>query len=143
MITAQQRPVSRRHFLGVLGALTLGAAALAACGNTATATTGAASGGAGGEVPNGTYGGSISQTFATVAGGAYTLNYWVGEQQGDDPGQILRATITSGAQTLTQDTTPTGSWAEATISFVASGSTATVTFLDATPAGGGGGIVSR
>lgn len=64
MIAAQQQPVSRRHFLGLLGAMTLGTAALAACGNTATATTGAASGGAGGEVSNGTYGGS--KFFGTV-----------------------------------------------------------------------------
>jgi len=66
MMAAWQRPVSRRRFLGALGALTLGTAALAACGTTATATTGAASGGAGGAVPNGTYGGTkFSGTVAT------------------------------------------------------------------------------
>lgn len=59
MITAQQRPVSRRHFLGLLGAMALGAATLAACGNTA-------SGGAGGEVSNGTYGGSKFTSAVTA-----------------------------------------------------------------------------
>lgn len=58
MMAAWQRPVSRRRFLGALGALTLGTVALAACGTTATATTGTASGGAGGVVSNGTYGGT-------------------------------------------------------------------------------------
>jgi len=58
MMAAWQRPVSRRRFLGALGALTLGTVALAACGTTATATTGTASGGAGGAVSNGTYGGT-------------------------------------------------------------------------------------
>jgi uncharacterized cupredoxin-like copper-binding protein len=62
MITAQQQPVSRRHFLGLLGALTLGTAALAACGNAATATTG----GAGGEVSNGTYGGAKFTSAVTA-----------------------------------------------------------------------------
>jgi uncharacterized cupredoxin-like copper-binding protein len=62
----QEQPVSRRRFFGMLGTLALGAAALAACGNTATATTGSVSGGAGGEVPNGTYGGSKFSSAVTA-----------------------------------------------------------------------------
>ena len=59
MIATQQQPVSRRHLLGMLGAMTLGMAALAACGNTA-------SGGTGGEVSNGTYGGSKFTSAVTA-----------------------------------------------------------------------------
>jgi hypothetical protein len=90
---------------------------------------------------NGSSGGSISQTFATTPGATYTLSYSVAEQQGDDPGQIMRATITNGAQVLTADNTglSLGFLAGAPLSFVAKGSSATVTFTDATPSGSGGG----
>jgi hypothetical protein len=89
---------------------------------------------------NGTYGGAVSQTFATVAGAAYTVNYSVAEQQGDDPSQDLRAIVFNGAQTLTTDNSPlTLSFVAGTpLSFIASGSSVTLEFLDATPAGGGG-----
>lgn len=69
-MAAWQRPVSRRRFLGALGALTLGTVALAACGTTATGT---ASGGAGGVVSNDTYGGTkfsgavVAQKVAVAA----------------------------------------------------------------------------
>ena len=86
---------------------------------------------------NGSSGGSISQDFATVAGRTYTLRYSVAEQQGVDASQVLRATVTSGAQVLSRDANPTSSWVQQSLSFVASDSTATVTFLDATPPGGG------
>jgi hypothetical protein len=89
---------------------------------------------------NGTYGGSVSQTFATVAGASYTVNYSVAEQQGDDPSQDLRAIVLNGAQTLTVDNSPLGLsfLAAAPISFTANGTSVTLEFLDATPAGGGG-----
>ncbi len=89
---------------------------------------------------NGTSGGSISQTFATVVGGSYTLNYSVAEQQGDSTDQVLRAIINNGAQALTADngSLTLGFLAGGPITFIATGSSATVTFLDATPAGGGG-----
>lgn len=89
---------------------------------------------------NGTYGGSISQSFATVAGTIYTVKYFTGEQQGDDPAQIMRAIITNGAQTLTADNTKLamGFSAGAPIKFTATGNSATLTFFDATPAGFGG-----
>ncbi len=66
MMAEWHGPVSRRRFLVLAGGAALGAAALAACGNTATATTGSASGGAGGEVPNGTYGGSKFSSAVTA-----------------------------------------------------------------------------
>jgi hypothetical protein len=90
---------------------------------------------------NSTQGGSLSQTFATQVGGFYTLTYWVAEQQGDDSGQILRATIDNGGVLSSQDNASLPSIFQQglSISFTATGSHATVTFLDATPAGGGGG----
>lgn len=90
---------------------------------------------------NGTYGGSISQTFATTAGATYSVNYLVAESQGDDPTQVLQAILVNGAQSLTQNNTALtmGFLAGKSITFTAAGPTATLTFLDATPAGDGGG----
>jgi hypothetical protein len=89
---------------------------------------------------NGAHGGSLSQTFATVAGGTYMVAYSVAEQQGDDASQVLRAILTNGVQVLSQDNTglTLSFLAGAPISFIALGNSATLTFLDATPAGGGG-----
>ena len=89
---------------------------------------------------NGSSGGSISQSFATVVGGSYTLTYSVAEQQGDDSSQILRAIINNGAQTLSADngSLTLGFLSGAPLTFIASGASATVTFFDATPVGGGG-----
>ncbi len=90
---------------------------------------------------NGTYGGMLSQTFATVAGATYTVAYSTGEQQGDDSAQILRAIVRNGIQTLTADNIhlSLGFTSGAPITFNATGSSATLSFLDATPAGFGGG----
>lgn len=88
---------------------------------------------------NGTYGGSISQTLATVAGAAYTVNYFVAEQQGDDPIQNLRAIVFNGAQTLTANNSSLAQSfvAGAPLTFTANGTSVTLEFFDATPAGGG------
>ena len=90
---------------------------------------------------DGFVGGSLSQSFKTVAGGSYTLSYSVAEQQGDDPSQVFRATITDGTSTYSVDNSAlTLSFLAGTpISFTAAGTSATLTFLDATPVGGGGG----
>ncbi len=89
---------------------------------------------------NGTYGGSITQTFATTPGAQYTISYLVAESQGDDPAQVLEAILVNGAQTLTEDNSAlTMSFlAGKSITFTATGASATLTFLDATPAGYGG-----
>ena len=89
---------------------------------------------------NGTYGGEISQTFATTPGGVYTVTYSVAEQQGDDSSQVMRAIVQNGIQTLSQDNggLNLGFLAGAPITFTALGTSATLSFLDATPAGGGG-----
>ena len=57
MMTEWHGLVSRRRFLALAGGAALGAAALAACGTSANAAAGP-TGGGGGDVPNGTYGGS-------------------------------------------------------------------------------------
>ena len=89
---------------------------------------------------NGTYGGEISQTFATVPGGVYTVSYSVAEQQGDDSSQIMRAIVQNGLQTLSQDNTglTLAFLSGAPITFTALGNSATLSFMDATPPGGGG-----
>jgi len=89
---------------------------------------------------NGAYGGSISQTFATVAGGVYTVTYSVAEQQGDDSSQVMRAIVKNGIQTLSQDNggLTLSFLAGGPITFTALGTSATLTFLDATAPGGGG-----
>lgn len=89
---------------------------------------------------NGTYGGSIFQTFNTVVGSSYTVTYAVAEQQGNDPSQVMRAIVSNGAQTLSADNTnlTLGFLAGTAITFVAQTDLTTLTFLDATPAGGGG-----
>ena len=89
---------------------------------------------------DGTNGGSLTQTFATAPGRTYTVSYFVAEQQGDDPTQDMQAILTNGAQQLTADNTALPSVFQhgKSISFTASGTSATIEFLDATPAGGGG-----
>jgi|GEM_PF-2249150 len=89
---------------------------------------------------NGTYGGSISQSFATTPGTIYTVAYSTGEQQGDDAAQIMRAIVNNGAQTITADNTALamGFSAGKAITFTALGNSATLTFFDATPKGAGG-----
>jgi Protein of unknown function (DUF642)/PEP-CTERM motif len=88
---------------------------------------------------NDTSGGSISQHFATVAGGLYTVNYSVAEQQGDSADQVMRATVVNGLQTLSTDNgaLTLGFLPGTTLTFIATGSSATLTFFDATPPGGG------
>ncbi|MEO8811620.1 MAG: PEPxxWA-CTERM sorting domain-containing protein [Caulobacteraceae bacterium] len=90
---------------------------------------------------NGTNGGSISQTFAVTAGDTYTIRYSVAEQQGDDATQVLEASVVAGGGTTTADNSAlTLSFLAGTpLTFTAVGNTATLTFLDATPAGDGAG----
>jgi len=90
---------------------------------------------------NGAIGGSLFQTFDTIAGQIYTINYYAAEQQGDDPLQNLQATLTNGLETITQDNLGLSSafTLGGPIVFTAQGSSATITFLDATASGNGGG----
>ena len=88
---------------------------------------------------NGTHGGSIYQDFRTVVGTTYTVTYSVAEQRGHDATQKLRAMITNGNQTVLKDNIDlSGRFAAgAPITFTARSSLTRITFLDATPAGGG------
>ena len=87
----------------------------------------------------GTVGGSLYQDFATIIGDTYTVNYSVAEQQGDDPTQVLRAILTNGAQTITKNNTGLGLSFQSgkSITFTATSALSEITFLDATPVGGG------
>ena len=89
---------------------------------------------------NGSVGGAISQSFLTTAGATYNLSYLVGQQQGEDVGQILRATIDLGASSWSVDNAISGLGFTSGLglSFVGDGGMATLTFMDATASGGGG-----
>ena len=82
-----------------------------------------------------TYGGSLTQTFDTVAGQAYTVAWQEAEIQGDNTAQDLKATVVNGSQTFSNDFNPSvvGQLVNDSIGFTAQGSSATITFLDATP----------
>ena len=89
-----------------------------------------------------TSGGSLSQTFATTVGTIYTLDYSVAEMFADAPAQNMRATIDNNGTTLSVDNSHLNLGAfvhGAGLSFTATGSSATVTFLDTTPPAGGSG----
>lgn len=89
---------------------------------------------------NGTNGGSVSQTIATVAGHAYRLSLWTAEQQGDDPTQlfnVLLKTTLGGTYSFTIGNL-TSTFTETTQDFFPDSAT-TITISDATPAGGGAG----
>src|SRR5579859_1125083 len=92
---------------------------------------------------NGSYGGSISETFAVTPGTTVNLTYQVAEQQGVDPSQVLEATLTDtiGLQSASANNTalPDTFMAGTPLSIFDTSGEVTVTFFDATPAGGGGG----
>ncbi|MBS0480089.1 MAG: PEPxxWA-CTERM sorting domain-containing protein [Proteobacteria bacterium] len=89
---------------------------------------------------NGATGGTLWQTFDTVAGTTYVIDYLLRQQQGADPSQTLIAEIIGGPS-VTNTNMPTLAWgAGQTLTFVATTNiNATLRFRDATPAGGGGG----
>lgn len=84
-------------------------------------------------------GGTLSQTFDVIAGKTYTVSYYVAEQQGDEPAQILRATIVNGLQSISADNGAlTDTFlAGIPLTFTATTASATLSFFDATPIGGG------
>jgi hypothetical protein len=92
---------------------------------------------------DGTYGGSISQTFAVTPDTTINLTYQVAEQQGQDSTQVLMATITdtidlqsnSANNTSLPDTFAAGT----PLSIYDTSGQVTVTFFDATPMDDGGG----
>jgi hypothetical protein len=88
---------------------------------------------------NGTYGGALSQTFATTPGVTYKVTYAVAEQQEDDPRQSMKAVLVNGGETLSRENRALKATfrAGAPIVFTARSRTASLAFVDATPAGGG------
>lgn len=88
---------------------------------------------------NGATGGTLSQTFDTVAGTAYTVNYFFAEQQGDDPAQRFAVSVNGGAAVYS-GTPALNAWtAGPALTFLGTGSPTTLTFQDATPSDAGGG----
>jgi hypothetical protein len=89
---------------------------------------------------SGTYGGSLTQTFATTAGHAYRLALSTAEQQGDDASQKFYVLLTTsvgnmfgfyiGGLTSTFSTTIQD--------FFPNGVSTTLSIADATPVGSGG-----
>jgi hypothetical protein len=90
---------------------------------------------------NGTYGGSISQTFSVAPDTEVNLTYEVAEQQGVDPTQDLYVTLTDGGHTATADNSPLpDAFAPGVpLSIFETSGVVTITFFDATPPGDGGG----
>ena len=88
---------------------------------------------------SGAIGGTLSQTFDTVIGQAYLVNYLVRQQQGNDPGQALIAEIAGGPSVLNTALSPTDWLPGLTLSFVATDVSTTLRFRDSTPPGAGGG----
>lgn len=81
-------------------------------------------------------GGTLSQTFDTVIGQSYTVDYLVRQQQGNDISQSLTAEIVGGPSVLNTALSPTAWLAGATLSFVASDMSTTLRFRDTSTSGG-------
>lgn len=90
----------------------------------------------------GTTGGTLSQTFGTVAGTQYAVTYFLTQQQGSDPAQSVTVEAFDGLSLLnsvTENITGVdGAWfAGNVLTFTATSASTTLTFLDSTPVGGG------
>ena len=93
---------------------------------------------------NGTTGGTLSQTFDTVLGQTYTVNYWVTDQQGVDVQSVRLDALglaPRGSVSYTIPNFDTGTnytWhAGTSLSFIADGSSSTIRFTDTTASGFG------
>ncbi len=94
--------------------------------------------------PGNTVGGGVQQAVSTVAGQLYQISFFVGSADNTYSGYAIPATglelVTNGtsAGTFTNTaSTPNGvNWKQFTASFTASSSLTTLSFLNATPAGG-------
>lgn len=96
---------------------------------------------------SGGYGGTLSQTFTTAINQAYSVSYYLTQQQIPAADQFTQnqsviATAYDGATPLggltTLLLTPENQWNLYTFNFVATSTSTTLTFFDATPANGGG-----
>jgi hypothetical protein len=94
---------------------------------------------------NGNTGGTLSQSFASTPGLTYTVDYFVTQQQGFDSAQQVTVEALDGVNVLGSVSMnmnmADGNWVAGTrLTFVAGPSgTTTLTFIDSTPAGSGGG----
>ncbi len=87
---------------------------------------------------SGTTGGWLSQTFDTVAGLGYRVEYSLRQQQGWADGAAFQVSVSTG-QTVTSQTPGSANWEEgAALNFIGTGSAVTLKFLDITPAATGG-----
>lgn len=89
--------------------------------------------------------GGISQSFATTAGDVYEVTFAYANNSGSGPSASAGVTVVDGVTTLlstlvTHSTTTADSfnWTIADMTFVASGSSATLSFLDTSHLDGGG-----
>ncbi|MBS0331579.1 MAG: DUF642 domain-containing protein [Proteobacteria bacterium] len=84
---------------------------------------------------NGDSGGSLSQSFDTVLGESYAVDYQVAQQQGEDIDTFFRVSVTGASLSASVDSqTPIfGQWsAGTTLHFTGTGGAVLLTFLDAT-----------
>lgn len=85
---------------------------------------------------NGTTGGSITQTFSSLLGANYTLNYQFRLQQGSETGSGFRVSASTGDSVDSFDAI-LANWASGpALTFVGTGGAVTLTFLDITTSGG-------
>lgn len=82
-------------------------------------------------------GGSLTQTFSTLLGALYTLNYDFRLQQGGNSGSGFRLSVSTGDSVLSGDASFAG-WASGpALTFTGTGGNVTLTILDVTPDGSG------
>jgi len=96
---------------------------------------------------SGGYGGTLSQTFTTAINQAYSVSYYLAQQQISVQNQLtenqsVTATAYDGTAPLGTLTTllltPDDQWNLYTFDFVATSTSTTLTFFNATPSNGGG-----
>jgi hypothetical protein len=86
---------------------------------------------------NGNHGGSITQTFTSLLGASYTLDFQFALQQGSDLSSAFHVSASTGDGVDSPDAV-FGSWSSGSLTFLGTGSDVTLTFLDITAPNSGG-----
>ena len=86
---------------------------------------------------NGTTGGTLSQSFASVLGTIYTLGYHFAEQQGSDPTGSTFDVWIDGALAGNSGNAAYNVWGAGSLQFAGTGNLVSILFRDATTTGNG------
>jgi hypothetical protein len=87
---------------------------------------------------SGAHGGSITQSFTSVLGRLYTVNYAFRLQQGDDDDSGFQVSASTGDSVYSGDAVNADWQTGAALHFTGTGGAITITFLDATDVNSGG-----